>query len=91
VAIRKIAVMGHPILRQEAKPIPVKEITQPQFQSLLKDMTDTMFEYDGLGLAAPQIHESWQALVMIWDFDPGVKAKLLYLINPVIRGNTSHY
>jgi len=85
MSIRKVAVMGNPVLRQVAKPIPPKEILTPKVQELLQDMVDTMFEYDGRGLAAPQIHESLQALVMIWDFEPEKKPTLLFLINPEIK------
>jgi peptide deformylase len=85
MAIRKIAVMGHPVLRQVAKPVPEAEIKTPQFQQLIADMVETMEEYDGRGLAAPQIHISKQVLVMIWDFDPKEKPYLLCLVNPVIK------
>jgi peptide deformylase len=85
MAIRKVAVMGNPVLRKVAAPIPPKEILTPKIQELFQDMVDTMFEYDGRGLAAPQIHESVQALVMIWDFEPEKKPALMFLINPVIK------
>lgn len=84
MAIRNVAAMGNPILRKVASPIPVEKIKSPEVQALLQDMVDTMFEYDGRGLAAPQIHESVQALVMVWDFDPEVKPYLVFLINPEI-------
>lgn len=88
MALRKVAVMGHPILRQVAAPVPEAEIDSPRIQTLLKDMTETMFEYDGRGLAAPQIHESLQIIVMLWDFEPEKEPYLVYLINPVIRSLT---
>ena len=58
MAIRKVARMGHPVLRQVARQLTIEEIRSPEFKSLLKDMVDTMNEYGGIGLAAPQIHES---------------------------------
>jgi peptide deformylase len=51
-------------------------------------MVQTMFEYDGRGLAAPQIHESLQIVVMIWDFDPKIKPYIQVLINPEITVQT---
>ena len=84
MAIRKVAVMGHPVLRQVAKPIPEKDINKPEIQNLIQDMIQTMFEYDGRGLAAPQVHESLQLVVMIWDFDPEAKPYIRVLINPEI-------
>ncbi len=84
MAIRNVAAMGNPVLRKVASRIPEDTITSPEIQGMLKDMVDTMFEYDGRGLAAPQIHESLQALVMVWDFEPEVKPYLVFLINPEI-------
>lgn len=85
MALRKVAVMGHPVLRKVAEPIPEKDITSEPIQTLLKDMVETMIEYDGRGLAAPQVHESIQMLVMLWDFTPGEEPTLLCLINPVVK------
>jgi peptide deformylase len=85
MAIRKVAVMGNPVLREVAKPVSEAEIHTPEFQALIGDMVETMHEYDGRGLAAPQIHVSKQVLVMVWDFDPKEKAYLLCLVNPVIK------
>lgn len=85
MALRKVAVMGHPVLRKVAEPVPVKNIKSPEIQSLLQDMVETMFEYDGRGLAAPQIHESLQIVTMLWDFDPGAEPYVTFLINPEIK------
>ena len=85
MAVRKVAVMGHPVLRQVAKPVPKEQIQTPAFQQLIRDMIETMYEYDGRGLAAPQVHESLQLIVMIWDFDPKEKPSLLVLVNPEIK------
>ncbi len=64
MAILKTAQLGHPILRQTAKPVPREEITTPAFQRFLDDMIETMREYDGVGLAAPQAHDSRQVAVI---------------------------
>lgn len=85
MAVRKVIVMGHPTLRQVAQPVDPKLIPTPGFQSFLKDMVETMFDYDGRGLAAPQINESLQVVVMLWDFDAGAEPRLVYLINPEIK------
>lgn len=58
MAIRKIARMGHPVLRQKAREVTREELQSPEFARLLQDMVETMEEYGGIGLAAPQIHES---------------------------------
>jgi peptide deformylase len=85
MSIRKVAVMGNPILRQVAEPVPMDEIKSPKIQQLVQDMIETMLEYDGRGLAAPQIHESVQVVVLIWDFEPKKKPHLMCLINPTIK------
>jgi peptide deformylase len=58
MAILKVARMGHPILRRVSDPVKEKEIRTPEFQQFIDDMIETMHEYDGLGLAAPQVHRS---------------------------------
>lgn len=85
MSIRKVAVMGAPVLRKVAAPIPESEIPSQRIQTLIQDMVETMVEYDGRGLAAPQIFESLQIVVMIWDFDPTVEPYLKVLINPEIE------
>jgi len=63
MAILKVARMGHPVLRAKALPIPPGEITSPVVQRLIDDMFETMQEYAGIGLAAPQIHEGLRLFV----------------------------
>jgi peptide deformylase len=84
MALRKVASMGNPVLRQVAAPVPETEIKSARIQGLIQDMIETMFEYDGRGLAAPQVHESIQIVVMLWDFDPDTEPYLRCLINPVL-------
>ncbi|NBT59815.1 peptide deformylase [bacterium] len=68
-----------------AQPVPEKDITSEPIQTLIQDMVETMVEYDGLGLAAPQVHVGLQIVVMVWDFDEGVEPYLRVLINPEIE------
>jgi peptide deformylase len=63
MAILKVARMGHPVLRARAKAVPPSEIKSPGVQQLIDDMFDTMREYSGIGLAAPQVHESVRLFV----------------------------
>jgi peptide deformylase len=86
MAIRKVAVMGHPVLRTAAAPVPPKDIRTQAIQNLIRDMIETMYEYDGRGLAAPQIHESLQIVVMLWGTKkPEDSPEILCLINPEIK------
>ena len=56
MAILKVARLGHPVLRTKALPVPVADIKTPKVQQLIDDMFETMREYQGIGLAAPQVH-----------------------------------
>lgn len=57
MAVRKIIRMGHPILRRRARPLEVEEIGSDVVQRLVVDMIDTLHDYGGIGLAAPQVAE----------------------------------
>ena len=57
MSILKIARMGHPVLRAKARALHPSEIRTPKIQQLIDDMFETMKEYQGVGLAAPQVHE----------------------------------
>jgi peptide deformylase len=67
MSILKVARMGHPVLRAKARPIDRSEIRSAPVQRLIDDMMDTMAEYHGVGLAAPQIHESLRLFVAALD------------------------
>lgn len=63
MAILKVARLGHPVLREKARAIPPAEIKSPGIQQLIDDMFETMQEYAGIGLAAPQVHEGLRLFV----------------------------
>ena len=63
MAILKVARMGHPVLRAKALPVPPGQILSPSVQRLIDDMFETMREYTGIGLAAPQVHERLRIFV----------------------------
>ncbi len=89
MAIRKVARMGHPVLRQKARPLTPEEIKSEPTRRLILDMVETMKEYGGIGIAAPQVHESIQlALIEISQagdkYDDAEPQALTVLINPKI-------
>jgi peptide deformylase len=84
MSILKVARMGHPVLRERARPLEKAEIGEPLVQKLIDDMIDTMHEYNGVGLAAPQIHEGVRLFVALLDEDPGPKSAATVLINPEV-------
>ena len=55
--------MGHPVLRTPARPIDPADVKSARIQGLIDDMFETMTEYQGVGLAAPQVHESVRLFV----------------------------
>ena len=63
MAILKVARMGHPVLRAKALPVPPDQIRSATVQRLIDDMFETMREYTGIGLAAPQVHEGVRIFV----------------------------
>jgi peptide deformylase len=92
MAILKVARMGHPVLRAKARPLEAAEIRSPGVQQLIDDMFETMAEYQGVGLAAPQIHASVRIFVAgiparsrdEQDDDEEEDMPLIAVINPEI-------
>jgi peptide deformylase len=56
VAILKVSRLGHPVLREKASNVDPKDIKAGKYRALLDDMIETMHEYEGVGLAGPQVH-----------------------------------
>lgn len=76
MAIRNIRVDGDDILRRKCKP--VDKLT-PRLETLIDDMFDTMYDANGVGLAAPQVGVLRRIVVIdVMDGNP------LTLINPEI-------
>jgi peptide deformylase len=87
MSILKVARMGHPVLRTKARALDRGEVKSPAVQQLIDDMIDTMFEYHGVGLAAPQVHESMRIFVASLsdtNEDDDTDAEPLVVINPEI-------
>ena len=83
--------MGHPVLRARARPVPVDKIASPQIQQLIDDMFATMREYQGVGLAAPQVHVGLRLFVAGLpggehdeEEDESERVPLMALINPEV-------
>jgi peptide deformylase len=69
MSILKIARMGHPVLREKARAIERAHIPDEALQKLIDDMIETMIEYRGVGLAAPQVHEAIRLFVATLEAD----------------------
>jgi peptide deformylase len=79
MALRKILIYPHPILRQQAEAVTKFDA---ELERLLTDMAETMYEAPGIGLAANQIGIPLQVVVI--DIGPKDEKKVLELINPQI-------
>ena len=89
MSILKVARMGHPVLRERGRPLETSELRSPRVQKLIEDMIDTMREYNGVGLAAPQVHESVRLFVALLADDPDEGTSAVVIVNPEIVSNTS--
>ncbi|PYN32566.1 MAG: peptide deformylase [Candidatus Rokuibacteriota bacterium] len=77
MAVLKVRKYGDPALRRTA--MPVGEVT-PEVRAIIADMTETMYDEVGIGLAAPQVGISLRLIVVADEEGRGVQA----LLNPVI-------
>ena len=84
MSILKVSRMGHPVLRKRTVLVQPDEIDTPSMQRLIDDMFDTMNEYVGIGLAAPQVHQERRLFVAGVD-DPNSTMQPVVMINPEIE------
>ena len=80
MARREIVLLGDPVLRREAAPV---EEFDDELRALARDMFDTMYRAEGIGLAAPQVGISKRLLVIDLRRDEGVDERFV-LVNPEI-------
>jgi peptide deformylase len=85
MAILKIARMGHPVLVRPAQPI--GDPSAEAVQRLIADLVETMVDAEGIGLAAPQVHQSLRLIVFLDADDREAIAGRppVTLINPEIE------
>ena len=83
---REVLRMGHPVLREKAKPI--EKLGTPELRALVADMKDTMAAKNGAGLAAPQIGVSRRVVIFGVDKNPrypdAEEVPFTVLVNPKI-------
>jgi peptide deformylase len=89
MSILKVAKMGHPVLREKARALDKSELKSPAVQHFIDSMIDTMHEYSGVGLAAPQVHEGIRVFVAMLDADGGAEGDARVFINPeiIVKGD----
>ena len=80
MAVREIVLMGDPVLREEAEQVSAFD---RELKALVRDMYETMYHAEGVGLAAPQIGISKRVIVIDLRKDDEPDARLA-LINPSV-------
>jgi peptide deformylase len=84
MAVREVLRMGHPVLRERAKP--VERFGTAELRALLQDMQDTMAAKSGAGLAAPQIGVSQRLVIFGVEKNPrypdAEEVPFTVLVNP---------
>lgn len=90
MAVKKILRMGNPLLRERSASLSLDEIRSEQTKVLMQDLLDTMNEYQGVGIAAPQIgvmkRAAWVGIEEDNSRYPDAsKIDLVAVFNPIIR------
>ncbi len=76
MAVRKVILLGNPILRRKAQP--VDKVTKSE-QQLIDDLLETMDAHEGVGLAAPQVGVPKRVFVACWEDE------IYALVNPKVE------
>jgi peptide deformylase len=88
MALRKIAQLGHPVLRQTARRLSREELLSPETQRFIDDLIETMRDANGAGLAAIQVYEPVMICAIEVNNNPRYPYKppipLTVLVNPEI-------
>ena len=84
MSILKIAKLGHPVLLKKTKEI--TEFSSDSLKKIIYDMSETMIDYKGIGLAAPQVHLSKKIIIFRNpDIEEKSKIHITPLINPIFE------
>jgi len=88
VAVLKVAKLGSPVLRARASEIETHDLKRGRLKGFFEDLLETMIEYNGTGLAAPQVHQPLR--VLLYELQPESRGKGLtvpptILVNPTFE------
>jgi peptide deformylase len=88
MAIRKIATIGHPVLREVARALSREELASERTQRFIDDLVETMHDANGAGIAANQVYEPVRVCVIHVKDNPRYPYKpnypLTVLVNPEV-------
>ncbi|HET7522931.1 MAG TPA: peptide deformylase [Acidimicrobiales bacterium] len=89
MAVRQIATVGDPVLREWSLPVDPASLEDPATQSFIDDLVETMRHYNGAGLAAPQVRDTRRIVAIEVNSNPRYPYKpdipLTVLVNPEIE------
>ena len=92
MAILKIATIGHPVLREVARPLSKEELASAEVQRFIDDLVETMFDASGAGIAANQVFRPIRVAVICVKDNPRYPYKpnwpLTILVNPEVTKTT---
>ncbi|MBI3893857.1 MAG: peptide deformylase [Candidatus Wallbacteria bacterium] len=88
MSLLKVAVLGNPILRRTTPEMKKSELLRESVQRFIDDLIETMREYDGVGLAATQVHQLYRIAVIEVVANPrypqAPSVPLTILVNPCL-------
>ncbi len=89
MTLRKIAQIGHPVLRTRARELSREELASDETQRFIDDLVETMRDANGAGLAAIQVYEPIRIVAIEVGDNPRYPYKpripLTILVNPVLE------
>ncbi|HSI05385.1 MAG: peptide deformylase [Myxococcota bacterium] len=85
MALRKIAQIGHPVLRETARPLSASELASPEVQGFIDDLVETMRDASGAGIAATQIYEKLRVFAVEVRDNPRYPYKPRYPLTVVVN------
>lgn len=85
MAVLKVAKLGSPVLRQRSSEIETADLKKGRLKEFFEDLMETMVEYSGTGLAAPQVNTPLR--VVLYEVQPAKRSKEItvaptILVNP---------
>ena len=84
MSILKVAKLGAPVLRGRASEIEIRDLKRGRFKAFFEDLHETMVEYDGTGLAAPQVNTPIRAVLyqVVAERKGSLEVAPTILVNP---------
>ena len=87
MAVLKVAKLGSPVLRGRASEIETSDLKKGRLKGFFEDLRETMIEYNGTGLAAPQVQTPLR--VVLYEVHGERRGKEILEVPPTILVNPS--